>query len=110
MHPLSWPLLRLYTQGALSPNVLISRSALQMERRERLRKLCAQLTDEDVLAAMDALEPEGRDKQFVPSTVFYTNGPPALVEARLKVHTLECFALGKAAHPGVLPILKCCTP
>lgn len=63
----------------------------EMERRDRLRKLCAQLADEDVLAAMDALEPEDGTKQFVPTSVFYTEGSPALVEARLKLaqHSLD---------------------
>lgn len=57
-----------------------------MERRERLRKLCAELEDATVVEAMDALEPVGAaPQQFVPSTVFYTEGPPELQEARVKV-------------------------
>lgn len=60
--------------------------AAQMERRERLRKLCAELEDATVVEAMDALEPVGAaPQQFVPSTVFYTEGPPELQEARVKV-------------------------
>lgn len=93
---------------AVSRAVFMLWRMVQMERRERLRKLCAQLADEDVLAAMDALEPEGGDKQFVPSTVFYTNGQPALVEARLEVHTLKRYTPWSDAHLGVLCIRKGC--
>lgn len=65
--------------------------AAQMERRERLRKLCAELEDATVVEAMDALEPVGAaPQQFVPSTVFYTEGPPELQEARVKVSGDRC--------------------
>lgn len=58
----------------------------QMERRERLRKLLADMDEERVLAAMDAVEPQDQQQQqFVPSTTFYTEGGQALLEARLAV-------------------------
>lgn len=61
---------------------------LQMERRERLRKLLAEMEEEKVLEAMDALEPEDQQQQqFVPSTTFYTEGPQALMDARVAVGT-----------------------
>ena len=66
--------------------LLIPLNPAQMERRDRLRKLCAELEDSAVVEAMDALEPVGAaPHQFVPSTVFYTEGPPELQEARVKV-------------------------
>jgi hypothetical protein len=57
-----------------------------MERRERLRKLLADMEEEKVLEAMDALEPaDQQQQQFVPSTTFYTEGTQALHEARVNV-------------------------
>ncbi len=58
----------------------------QMERRERLRKLLAAMEEEKVLEAMDAVEPEDAQREhFIPSTTFYTEGPQALVDARVSV-------------------------
>lgn len=57
-----------------------------MERRERLRKLLAAMEEEKVLEAMDAVEPEDAQREhFIPSTTFYTEGPQALVDARVSV-------------------------
>jgi hypothetical protein len=60
-----------------------------MERRERLRKLLADMEEEKVLEAMDALEPaDQQQQQFVPSTTFYTEGTQALHDARINVSLL----------------------
>jgi hypothetical protein len=73
-----------------------------MERRERLRKLLADMEEEKVLEAMDALEPaDQQQQQFVPSTTFYTEGTQALQEARVHVSWLTtrcCIVKRHSAH------------
>jgi hypothetical protein len=65
-----------------------------MERRERLRKLLADMEEEKVLEAMDALEPaDQQQQQFVPSTTFYTEGTAALHAARVNVSETSPCAL-----------------
>ena len=74
-----------------------------MERRERLRKLLADMEEEKVLEAMDALEPaDQQQQQFVPSTTFYTEGTQALHEARVNVS--PCLHMPYCMQSSV-----CCT-
>ena len=82
-----------------------------MERRERLQKALADMEEDAVLAAMDALEPaDAAPQQFVPSTTFYTEGSPALLDARVAVSVTDSGAVMTAsvgAAPRLLPDCRC---
>lgn len=59
---------------------------VQMERRDRLRKIMAAADEETLADAFEALVPAGALRDAVPfKEIFYTEGTPALLDARLQV-------------------------
>ena len=59
---------------------------MQMERRDRLRKIMAAADEETLADAFEALVPAGALRDAVPfKEIFYTEGTPALLDARLQV-------------------------